>query len=166
MISSRHIRTQIEEFLEQSQWQKAHLHLGDLWRQESTAATAGYVLSCYGRMQGHLPVVSRRISFLRSMTVEPLIPILRSAALVAGIELTAQIGQFNAYAQEILDPRSSLYPFHPDIVVLAVQTRDILPKSGRHTRTCRKRKSLQPSTECEENSLLGFEHFDIAARPL
>jgi FkbH-like protein len=69
-----------------------------------------------------------RVSFLRSMTVEPLIPMLTSAALVAGIDLTAQVGQFNAYAQEILDPESSLYSFNPDLVFLAIQTRDILPE--------------------------------------
>ena len=128
MISSKNIRVQIEGFLKEKEWLKAHLQLGDLWRQEGKTATAGYVLSCYERIQGHLPAVKCRISFLRSMTVEPLIPILRSAALVAGIDLTTQMGQFNAYAQEILDPGSALYSFDPNIVVLAIQTRDILPE--------------------------------------
>jgi FkbH-like protein len=128
MISLKQLRLQIEGFLAQSQWSKAHLHLGDLWRREGKAATAGYILSCYNRMEGHLPLVKRRVSFLRSMTIEPLIPILRSAALVAGIDLTTQVGQFNAYAQEILDPASLLYSFDPEIVVLAIQTRDILPE--------------------------------------
>ena len=62
------------------------------------------------------------------MTVEPLVPILRSAALVAGIDATVHVGQFNSYAQEILDPASALYSFDPNIVVLAVQTRDIAPE--------------------------------------
>src|ERR1700737_2801203 len=102
MISSKQLRLQIEGYLHQSQWSEAHLHLGDLWRREGKAATAGYILSCYRSMEGLLPLVKCRVRFLRSMTIEPLVPILRSAALVAGIDLTTQVGQFNAYAQEIL----------------------------------------------------------------
>jgi len=79
-------------------------------------------------MKGHLPLVQTRIAFLRSMTVEPLVPILRSAALVEGIDATVHVGQFNSYAQEILDPASALYAFDPSIVVLAIQTRDIAPE--------------------------------------
>src|SRR5208283_19582 len=63
-----------------------------------------------------------------SMTVEPLVPILRSAALVEGIDAAVHVGQFNSYAQEILDPASALYSFEPNIVILAVQTRDIAPE--------------------------------------
>jgi FkbH-like protein len=128
MFESKDLRAQIEVLLEQGQWTNAHMRLFDLWRRAGKAAAAGYVLSCYERMQGRLPLVSCRVSFLRSMTLEPLTPILRSAALVSGIDLTVQIGQFNSYAQEILDPGSSLYSFDPDIVILAVQTRDILPE--------------------------------------
>ncbi len=106
---------------------QAHARLGDFWRNEGRAAAANYVLSCYEKMKGHLSLVPARIAFLRSMTVEPLMPILRSAALVHGIGATVQVGQFNSYAQEILDPASALYSFEPHIVVLAVQTRDIAP---------------------------------------
>ncbi len=128
MIPSKQIRAAIEVFLQQQRWHQAHLQLGDLWRQEPTAANAGYVLSCYERMRGQLPAVTCRISFLRSMTVEPVIPLLRAAARVAGIDLETQVGQFNSYAQEILDPSSQVYSFDPSIAVLAIQTRDVLPE--------------------------------------
>ena len=128
MSQPKELRAQIERLLDEGRWTEAHLCLGDFWRGEGKAAAAGYVLSCYERLRDRSPSVKCRISFLRSMTVEPLIPILRSAALVSGIDPAVQIGQFNSYAQEILDSDSALYSFNPDIVVLAVQTRDILPE--------------------------------------
>jgi len=35
------------------------------------------------------------------------------------------VGDFNAYAQEILDPESSLYRFKPDAVIVAARTADL-----------------------------------------
>ena len=69
-----------------------------------------------------------RVAFLRSFTVEPLVPILRSAGLVAGIDATVHVGEFNSYAQEILNSNSGLYRFNPEVVFLAIQTRDIAPE--------------------------------------
>jgi len=121
------LREQINVFLEQRNWAEAHRALGDLWRQKNLAA-APYILSCHEKMKAHLALTECRIGFLRSLTLEPLIPALRSAAFIAGIDATVQVGQFNMYAQEILDPKSALYSFEPNIVVLAIQTRDILPE--------------------------------------
>jgi len=128
MSQPKESREHIKALLDEGRWAEAHLRLGDLWRREGKTATASYVLSCYERMRGHLPAAKCRIAFLRSMTVEPLIPILRSTALVSGIDPAVHIGQFNSYPQEILDPASAMYSFKPDIVVLAIQTRDILPE--------------------------------------
>jgi FkbH-like protein len=119
------LRQEIESYLEQHDWARAHSSLARLWQLERKAATAAYVLSCYERLRGQGLLVSSRVAFLRSMTIEPLMPILRATALVSGIDLTTYVGQFNAYAQEILDPASALYRFQPDIVVWAVQTRDL-----------------------------------------
>ena len=69
-----------------------------------------------------------RVWFLRSFTVEPLFPLLRAGALLDGLDLDLRAGDFNAYAQEILDPGSRLYEFAPNVVVLAVQTRDLFPE--------------------------------------
>ena len=128
MAHSKELREQVESCLAEGRWAQAHLRLGDFWRKEGRAAAANYVLSCYEKMKAHLPLVPTRIAFLRSMTVEPLVPILRSAALVQGIDATVHVGQFNSYAQEILDPASAVYSFDPNIVVLAVQSRDIAPE--------------------------------------
>jgi FkbH-like protein len=60
--------------------------------------------------------------------VEPVVPLVRAAAFVNGIDLNVHVGQFNAYVQEILNKDSSLYSFAPDIVIFAVQTRDLAPE--------------------------------------
>jgi FkbH-like protein len=67
------------------------------------------------------------MAILRSFTVEPLLPLLRAGAFCYGIDLAVKIGDFNAYAQEILDEQSSVYSFNPDSVVLAVRTPDVAP---------------------------------------
>ena len=54
-----------------------------------------------------------------------MVPILRAAAYAAGIALDTYLGEFNAWAQEMLDPESSLYRFQPDVAVLAVLARDL-----------------------------------------
>ena len=110
------------------QWTAAHARLGDLWQHDGKPATANYISSCYADLADNLPMVNCRIAFLRSMTLEPLIPIFRAAALVSGINPTIHVGQFNSYPQELLDEKSDLYSFAPDIVILAVQTRDIAPE--------------------------------------
>ena len=128
MSSSRKLRTEIEELLQEGEWHSAHLCLGGLWREEGKTSVAGFISSCYERLRDHIPLVKCRIFILRSMTVEPLMPILRCAGLVAGIDIVPQPGQFNAYAQEILDPASNLYSFDPDLAILTVQTRDFVPE--------------------------------------
>ena len=49
-------------------------------------------------------------------------------ALFHGIDLNVQVGAFNAYSRELLDSDSELYRFNPDAVILATQTRDVLPE--------------------------------------
>ena len=57
------------------------------------------------------------------------------------IDLTVHVGDFNTYAQEILDPASPLYTsWNPDIVVLAVHTRDIAPELWNGVRRARRRR--------------------------
>jgi FkbH-like protein len=101
--------------------------LRGLWEREAAAGLAGFIVSRYQKLRGRLPLVPYRWAVLRSFTVEPIVPILRASAFTRGIALETHTGEFNAYAQEILDPESTLYRFQPDAVVLAVQTRDLAP---------------------------------------
>ena len=101
--------------------------LASAWELEPGSALAGFVSSRYDRIAGHLGLLPQRWAILRSYTVEPLIPLLKAGAYAGGVALETHVGEFNAYAQEILDAGSPLYRFRPDVVVLAVQTRDVAP---------------------------------------
>ena len=101
--------------------------LASAWELAPGSALAGFVASRYDRIAGPLGLLKQRWAILRSFTVEPVVPILKAGAYAGGIALETHLGEFNAYAQEILDPASALYRFQPDAVVLAVQTRDVAP---------------------------------------
>jgi FkbH-like protein len=122
------LRQQIDEFLETAQWQRAARELCVLWQSEGGAPLAGYVVSAFRRMRQHLELTPHRCAILRSFTVEPIVPLLEACAFTSGIDLTMHIGEFNAYAQELLDENSRLYGFRPDTVILAAQTRDVAPE--------------------------------------
>lgn len=119
---------QVEESIAQNLWAEGYATLGEQWHKQPTVASAAYVASRIEAFRGHLPLIPRRLAILRSFTVEPVVPLLRATAFVNGIDLNVQVGQFNAYIQEILNQDSSLYSFAPDLVILAAQTRDLAPE--------------------------------------
>lgn len=121
------LRAEIDELLAAGKPDEARSVLRRLWRQYAGPATAEFVRSRLEKLsQGG--VAPCRLAVLRSFTLEPAIGVLRAAALLNGIDLRVQLGDFNAFAQELLDEGSSLYAFSPDTVILAVQTRDIAPE--------------------------------------
>jgi FkbH-like protein len=126
--SDKDPRALIDEVLRLRHWPQASAMLAELWRQQPAMANAAYIISRYERMSSELSMMPYRLALLRSFTVEPLVPLLRAAAFASGINLSVQVGDFNAYAQEILNPHSNLYLFKPDAVILAIQTRDLLPE--------------------------------------
>ncbi|MGA2409599.1 MAG: HAD-IIIC family phosphatase [Candidatus Binataceae bacterium] len=69
-----------------------------------------------------------RVAILRSSTLEPALPLLEAEGLLNGITLQARCGGFNNYTEEILGAKSWLYDFEPKLIVLAIETRDILPE--------------------------------------
>src|SRR5215469_8664802 len=121
------LRDEIDGLLEQSHWNSAARRLGEMWRAESSSATAAFVVSRFERLREKVPLTQFRLAVLRSFTVEPIVPLLRAEAFSFGIDLSVHIGDFNAYAQEILDSESSLYRFRPNAVILAVETLAIAP---------------------------------------
>ncbi len=127
MTDIQSLRQQIEARLAQQNYRQAYVHLTELWRTRPTPATASYVLNQAVILRDHLLFIPCRLAILRSFTVEPLAPMLQASAFAAGIDLITQVGDFNTYAQEILDPDSRLYQFAPDVAILCVQTRDIAP---------------------------------------
>lgn len=124
-------RQEITDLIASEAAKEANVALAELWRQERSPGAASFVISSFEKLRGNLPLQHYRVAILRSFTVEPIVPLLRAAALVNGIDLAVHVGDFNAYAQEILDGKSTLYEFKPDAVILAVQTRDIAPELWR-----------------------------------
>ena len=120
-------REEIDSLIAASDVKAAVCRLRELWRRESGPAAASFIVSRYEELRAEWPMLRYRLAILRSFTVEPLVPLLRASCFNAGIDLEVQLGDFNTYTQEIIDPKSSLYKFEADAVVLAVQTRDIAP---------------------------------------
>jgi FkbH-like protein len=121
------LRTEIDRLLLAGDVQSASTLLAEFWRKEASSGAAAFLVSRFERLREKLSFVSYRLAIPRSFTVEPAIPLLRAEAFVRGIDLTVQLGDFNAYVQEILDPDSSLYRFAPDAVILAARTADLTP---------------------------------------
>lgn len=120
-------RASIDELIEGDDYTGAQIDLGRFWRQSPTPAVASFVVSRFQKLRGNVPMVTSKVALLRSFTLEPVVPLLRAMGFTSGLDLDVQIGDFNTYAQEILDPNSRLHAFSPDIVILAVQTVDVAP---------------------------------------
>ena len=125
------LRREMEELMAAGQWRKAARQLRAAWESEAGGALAGYIVSIFEKLRDKVELTPHRCAILRSFTVEPIVPLLKAYALTAGIDLAVHMGEFNAYAQEILDGGSPLYAFEPATVILAVQTRDIAPELWR-----------------------------------
>ena len=121
-------RDQIISAIEGRDHQRALGLMRQLFNEAPTLANAQFVLKQAGPIREQLALVPCRLAILRSFTIEPVVPILRALALFHGIDLIVHVGDFNAYNTELLDPQSSLYGFNPDVVILAAQTRDVLPE--------------------------------------
>jgi FkbH-like protein len=123
------IRDAVESSIEQGHASQAWVGLGELWNSKPLLTTAQYVISCAQKMGRTSGVRNRKVAFLRSFTVEPVLPLLRAECLVnARTDLEMKAGDFNTYAQDILAPESFLEEFEPEAAILAVQTRDVVPE--------------------------------------
>jgi FkbH-like protein len=121
------LRSEVDRLLEEAKWTSAAARLRDVWRAESSSASAAFVVSRLEKLRDKISLLPFRVAILRSFTVEPIVPLLRAEAFYFGIDLSVHVGDFTAYAQEILDSESSLYRFAPNAVILAVETREIAP---------------------------------------
>ena len=118
-------RITIDSLIESGDAAGAARALSAAWDRQPSAAFAAFVAARFDKLRPQLSLLPYRWAILRSFTVEPALPILKASAYARGIALDLYTGEFNAYAQEILDPESALYRFKPDAAVLAVQARDI-----------------------------------------
>jgi hypothetical protein len=124
------LRTEIDELISRGAVETAYVRLAELWRTQGGFSSAAFVLSRAPRLIDKLAVTSYRLAILRSFTVEPAVPLLRAAAFLSGINLKIHVGAFNAYANEILDPESSLTALRPMPPSLQCRHRMTLPYCG------------------------------------
>lgn len=74
-----------------------------------------------------LPLPAVRIAVLQSSTLQQMEPYLRIRCLALGVRADVRFGEYNQYAQEILDQSSWLYEWRPQVVFLAVHWEDMVP---------------------------------------
>lgn len=75
-----------------------------------------------------------RIALLSSFSIEFLQDALIAHGLANGLRVEIHQGGFGAFRQDILNPASGLYAFHPDLAVLAVEGEDWLAQAyGRYS---------------------------------
>lgn len=122
------IKARIIRALHEHHWSDAQTRLWELWRLAPSLGTAQFIQTHYRELRPHVPLTKARVDMLRSFTVEPAVEILKAVGYLRGFNLDVRVGDFNAYAQELLDPQSQLYERQPDVVFLAVQTRAIAPQ--------------------------------------
>lgn len=127
MTDRDQLRQHADAALAAGEWVEARSTLERLWNEHASAGLAGFVAGRFQKLREALPFHSCRVAVLRSFTLEPVMPLLRACAWVNRIDLDARVGEFNAYAQEVLHPDSWVYQYQADAIILAVQTQDIAP---------------------------------------
>ena len=122
------LRAAVDDAIQKEQEGRVTAILEELLREAPSIASAQFVVDKMRKAGVRKPRVRMRLAILRSFTVEPVVPMLKAAAILNGLDLDFWVGGFNSYAQEMLDPDSDLYKFEPDVVLLALQTRDLVPE--------------------------------------
>jgi FkbH-like protein len=121
-------RTAIDAAIEGREWPSALALLDRHFHDSPSIGSAQLTLDRVRRIEHPGPRTGLRLAVLRSFTVEPVLPLLRAAAALRGLDLEVWTGGFNTYAQELLGAAGELEAFEPDVVLLAVQTRDLVPE--------------------------------------
>jgi FkbH-like protein len=126
------LREEADRSIAEGRPEKAAGALAEIWRREADSpAAAAFVASRCAGVAAALSFQPHRLAILRSFTVEPAIPFIKAAAFVAGLNLSVQVGDFNAYVQDLIEADSRLYHFQPDTVILAVEACDAAPRLWR-----------------------------------
>jgi len=68
-----------------------------------------------------------KIAILSSFTIEPLIPYLHVKCCKSKLNSEFYIGGYNLFHQEILNPKSKLYEFKPDVLIFAIRLQELSP---------------------------------------
>ena len=128
-------RIEVARLIAEGAFDLAARRLTELWRCDPASGTASFVSARLDEIRDKqtdaFSLTKFKLAILRSFTVEPIVPLLRAEALAYGIDLDIHVGDFNTFAQDILDEGSSLYRFAPNAVVLVVRTDEAAPELWR-----------------------------------
>lgn len=119
------VRQAIDAAIAAGDWVAARAGMGTLEGAAIDPGLASFITSRFEWMKAAMGLRPFRLAVLRSFTIEPIVPVLRAAGLLAGLDLEVRLGGFNTYSQDLLDERGWLAEFAPDAVLIAVQGRDI-----------------------------------------
>jgi FkbH-like protein len=119
-------RDEIDRLIAAGQDAAAVQALRAFFREAPTAGNAAFVVARFEQLALRLRLSPLRIAWLRSFTIEPLLPLLRARGYLAGLDLQIMVGGHNVIAQELLAP-GAVDAFAPDLVVVSALTRDAAP---------------------------------------
>ncbi|MGA9494871.1 MAG: hypothetical protein WBV41_03375, partial [Terriglobales bacterium] len=93
------LRAEIDGLIAQNAFDPAARRLAELWRRDPSSATASFVTSrldelrAKGRDELHdkLGLTKFKLAFLRSFTIEPMVPLLRAEVFAYGIDLEVHV---------------------------------------------------------------------------
>jgi FkbH-like protein len=105
----------------------AHRWLDHLAAKDGSYATMSFVYKERQKLPSP-PSREIRIAVLSSYVLDWLVPYLDAECRKAKVTPCFYQAPFNQYTQEILNPGSELYRFHPDIVFLALGIEDLFPQ--------------------------------------
>lgn len=127
--SARRWIEDIDVLIAGSQARDALYQLKLYWQSQRTQAAAATVLARFAKLSPQLSgQITKRTLFIgRSFTVEPIVGVLKAEAMSCDIDLRVEVGRFNMFAQEILDPASPLYTSEPDVILMATELADLRP---------------------------------------
>ena len=74
-----------------------------------------------------LPTQSVRVALLGNATLDHLQSYLKVECYRAGLRPLVYQGRFDQYTQDILNPRSELYAFSPEVVICAIHASRLFP---------------------------------------
>ncbi len=69
-----------------------------------------------------------KIAISRNFTIEAMVPVLEAEVARAGFYPSVYLGEFDAVSQDLLDPKSGLYAFQPDFIILAQWLETLAPR--------------------------------------
>src|SRR6202162_4914322 len=133
------LRTEVDKLIAEGAFDLSARRLAELWRRDPASGTASFVTSrleelrekAREKLGDELALTKFKLAILRSVTVEPIVPLLRAEAFAYVIDLEVHVGDFNTYVQDMLDSQSSLYRFAPNAAVLAVRANQAAPELWR-----------------------------------